>query len=76
MIAAGARNDHYKSDLSRLTAMIGGALLIFGALLLVIVAYAGWSANRTAIVRERQLVENALDRSVSQVLDQQKAIAW
>ncbi|GIK50377.1 MAG: diguanylate cyclase [Alphaproteobacteria bacterium] len=56
--------------------MIGGALLIFGALLLVIVAYAGWSANRTAIVRERQLVENALDRSVSQVLDQQKAIAW
>ncbi|MCL4715336.1 MAG: EAL domain-containing protein [Hyphomonadaceae bacterium] len=62
--------------MSRLTAMIGGALLIFGALLLVIVAYAGWSANRTAIVRERQLVENALDRSVSQVLDQQKAIAW
>ena len=76
MIAAGARNDHYKSDLGRLTAMIGGALVIFGALLLAIVAYAGWSANRTAVVRERQLVENALDRSVSQVLDQQKAIAW
>ncbi|MBC7767192.1 MAG: EAL domain-containing protein [Phycisphaerales bacterium] len=70
------RVDHYKSDLSRLTAMIGAALVVFGALLLVIVAYAGWSANGAAVVRERQLVENALDRSVSSVLDQQKAIAW
>ena len=50
--------------------------MLFGALLVAIVAYAGWSANRTAVVRERQLVENALDQSVSRVLDQQKAIAW
>ena len=76
MTASISRADHYKTDLSRLMAIIGGALVIFGALLLVIVAYAGWSANRTAVVRERQLVENALDRSVSSVLDQQKAIAW
>lgn len=66
----------YKNDLRRLTAMIGAALALFGALLVVIVAYAGWSANRTAVVRERQLVDNALDQSVSRVLDQQKAIAW
>ncbi|HYD88236.1 MAG TPA: EAL domain-containing protein [Vitreimonas sp.] len=76
MITGITKADHYKSDLRRLTAMIGAALLMFGVLLLVIVAYAGWSANRTAVVRERQLVENALDRSVSSVLDQQKAIAW
>ena len=56
--------------------MIGLALAAFGLLLVVIVAYAGWSANRAAVVRERQLVENALDQSVSRVLDQQKAIAW
>jgi len=71
-----SRTDLYKNDLSRLTAVIAGALMMFGTLLVVIVAYAGLSANETAVVRERQLVENALDQSVSQVLDQQKAIAW
>ncbi len=76
MTASSAKTVHYKNDLRRLTAVIGAALVVFGAVMLAIVAYAGWSANRTAIVRERQLVENALDQSVSQVLDQQKAIAW
>jgi diguanylate cyclase (GGDEF)-like protein len=76
MTPASAKTVHYRNDLRRLTVMIGAALLVFGALLVVIVAYAGWSANRTAVVRERQLVENALDQSVSRVLDQQKAIAW
>jgi hypothetical protein len=76
MIPSSAKTVHYKNDLRRLTAVIGAALVLFGALLVAIVAYAGWSANRTAVVRERQLVENALDQSVSSVLDQQKAIAW
>lgn len=76
MSSSSSRTVHYKNDLQRLTASVGATLVLFGALLLVIVAYAGWSANRTAIVRERQLVENALDQSVSQVLDQQKAIAF
>jgi diguanylate cyclase (GGDEF)-like protein len=76
MISGSAKTVHYKNDLRRLTALIGAALVLFGAVLVAIVAYAGWSANRTAIVRERQLVENALDQSVSQVLDQQKAIAF
>ena len=76
MTPSSARNAHYQNDLRRLTAWIGAALILFGALLVAIVAYAGWSANGTAVVRERQLVENALDQSVSRVLDQQKAIAW
>jgi diguanylate cyclase (GGDEF)-like protein len=76
MTLLGANTAHYKNDLRRLTAMIGAALVLFGALLLVIVAYAGWTANRAAIVRERQLVENALDQAVSRVLNEEKAIAW
>ncbi len=56
--------------------MIGGALVLFASLLLVIVAYAGWSANRGAVKREHQLVENALDQAVSRVLNEEKAIAW
>jgi diguanylate cyclase (GGDEF)-like protein len=76
MTPPSAKAVHYKNDLRRLTALIGAALFGFGALLIAIVAYAGMTANTTAVVRERQLVENALDQSVSRVLDQQKAIAW
>jgi diguanylate cyclase (GGDEF)-like protein len=67
---------HYQNDLNRLTALIGAALALFGCILVGIVAYAGLSANAAAVARERQLVQNALDQSVSRVLDQQKAIAW
>ena len=76
MTPASARTAHYKNDLQRLTIFIGVALVLFGALLVGIVAYAGWSANRAAVTRERQLVENALDQSVSHILDEQKAICW
>ena len=60
----------------RLTGLIGVGLVVLGLTLVGIVAYAGWSSNVKAVERERQLVENALDQSVSRVLDQQKAIAW
>ncbi|MBN8608218.1 MAG: EAL domain-containing protein [Caulobacterales bacterium] len=76
MIAGNVKAVHYKNDLRRLTALIGAALAIFGVAIMAIVAYAGFTANQAAIARERQLVENALDQSVSRVLDQQKAIAW
>jgi diguanylate cyclase (GGDEF)-like protein len=76
MTPASARTVHYKNDLQRLTIFIGVALVLFGALLVGIVAYAGWSTNRAAVARERQLVENALDQSVSHILDEQKAICW
>jgi len=73
---APSNAKHYKSDLQRLTATIGVALVLFGVLLVCVVAYAGWSANRTAIVRERQLVQNALDQSIIRVLNEQKSVAW
>ncbi|MEZ6023431.1 MAG: EAL domain-containing protein [Hyphomonadaceae bacterium] len=76
MMPTNAKTLLYKNDLRRLTLFVGAALALFSFVLVGIVAYAGWSANRTSIVRERQLVENALDQSVSRVLDQQKAIAW
>jgi len=76
MTAADAKTVHYKNDLRRLTALIGLGLVGLGLLLVAVVGYAGWSSNNNAVMRERQLVENALDQSVSRVLDQQKAIAW
>ncbi|HVZ99095.1 MAG TPA: EAL domain-containing protein [Caulobacterales bacterium] len=76
MIAARFRSLQQNSDLRRLTLLIGAALAAFGLALVVVVAYAGWSADRTAVIRERQLVENALDNGVSRVLDEQKSIAW
>lgn len=76
MPPTSARSTPYKNSLQRLTLTIAIALAFFGALLLAVVAYAGWSANRTAVERERQLVENALDQAVSRVLNEEKAIAW
>ena len=76
MTLGGFRSVPYKNNLRRLTLVIGAVLTFFGLLLLAVVAYAGWSANRTAIERERQLVENALDQAVSRVLNEEKAIAW
>jgi diguanylate cyclase (GGDEF)-like protein len=76
MTLGGIGSVPYKNNLRRLTLVIGAVLTFFGLLLLAVVAYAGWSANRTAIERERQLVENALDQSVSRVLNEEKAIAW
>ena len=51
-------------------------MALFGLILVGVVAFAGLSANNSAVVRERQLVENALDQSVVRTLDEQKAIAW
>lgn len=71
-----SRSAHYKNDLRRLTAMIGMALAFFGVVLVAVIFYTGWSADRDAVQRERQQVENALDDGVSRVLDEQKSIAW
>ncbi len=76
MVAGKINALRQNNDLRRLTLLIGVALALFGVALIVVVAYAGWSANRTAVIRERQLVENALDNRVSRVLDEQKSIAW
>ncbi len=76
MFAAEETSVQYQSNLHRLTRLIAAALALFGALLIVIVAATGWSANSQAVQRERQQVENSLDDSVSRVLDEQKSIAW
>jgi diguanylate cyclase (GGDEF)-like protein len=76
MAPESLRTVHYGNDLRRLTGLIAGALVFFGAVLVAVVAYSGVSANRAAVVRERQQVENALDNGISRVLDEQKSIAW
>jgi len=55
---------------------IGAAIGFFGLLLLVIIAYAGWSANQTATERERTLLKNAFNQSIARALNEQKSVAW
>lgn len=62
--------------MQRFTRLISGAIALFSVALILLVVFAGVSTNRSAVQRERQLVENALDDSVSRVLDEQKSIAW
>ncbi len=76
MLLSSLKTVHYKNDLRRLTALIGAALGFFSVLLVAVIVYTGWSADRDAVQRERQQVENALDDGVSRVLDEQKSIAW
>ena len=64
------------SPLKRLIVLTASFLALFAATLLAVIAYAGWSANQTAVERERMLVENALNRSIARNLDEQKSIAW
>lgn len=56
--------------------VIRGAITLFGLLLLAIVAYAGWSTNRAATEIEQAQVENAINLSISSVLDGLKSVAW
>ena len=59
-----------------MTRIIRSAISFFGVLLLAVIAFAGWSANKAATDIERTLVENALNQAISNVLDGQKSIAW
>ena len=68
--------DHVRGNLRRVTSLIGAAIAFFGVLLLAIIAYAGWSANQTAVERERTLLDNAFNESILRVLNEQKSIAW
>lgn len=70
------RENFFEGDLNRLTKLIMAAIAFFGLLLLTIIAYAGWSANQIATERERTLLENALNQSISRVLNEQKSVAW
>lgn len=65
-----------RGDLRRLTTLIAVAVAFFGLLLLAMIAYAGWSANQTAVERERTLLDNALNQSIARVLNEQKSVAW
>jgi diguanylate cyclase (GGDEF)-like protein len=65
-----------RHDLRRLTVVISGAIAFFGIALIAIIAFAGWSANHSAIDRDRTLVANALNQNVARVLSEQKSIAY
>ena len=56
--------------------VIRGAITLCGMLLVAIVAFTGWSTNRAATDIERAQVENAINLSISNVLDGLKSVAW
>ncbi|HVZ99395.1 MAG TPA: EAL domain-containing protein [Caulobacterales bacterium] len=69
-------SERYSDDLRRLMLWVGAGIAGFGLLLLAIIAYAGWSANASAVEREHQLVANALNRAITRSLDDLKSVAW
>lgn len=75
MTSVDAR-EPYEGDLSRLMRVIRASIMLFGLLLVAIVALTGWSTNRAATEIERAQVENAINLSISSVLDGLKSVAW
>jgi diguanylate cyclase (GGDEF)-like protein len=67
---------YFAGDFRRLTTLIGTAIGFFGAILLAIIAYTGWTANETATEIERALIQNAVDQSIARTLNEQKSVAW
>ena len=65
-----------RNDLQKLTKIIGSVGSVFGVLVIGIMAYAGVTSDRSAIQRDKGLVENALDQSVTRVLNEQKSVSW
>src|SRR3954464_2165963 len=63
-------------DLRSLTRIIGAAIAFSGVLLIAVIAYTGWISNAYEVAAEHARVENAFNRSIAAILDQQKSITW
>jgi diguanylate cyclase (GGDEF)-like protein len=64
------------SNLRTLTTLIAVGVSAAGAILLVIIAYAGWTSNRSSLERERMLLQNGINRKIARTLNEQKSVAW
>lgn len=56
--------------------VIGTAIAAFGLALIAIIAFAGISANRSAVERDKSLVDNAINQNIARVLSEQKSVAF
>ncbi len=65
-----------RNDLQYLTRAVGFAIGVFGSLVIGIMLYAGIVANRSALDRDKVLLDNAFDQSISRVLNEQKSVSW
>jgi diguanylate cyclase (GGDEF)-like protein len=72
----GDTTSLYEGDLRRLTRIIRAAISFFGVVLLAVIAFAGWAADKTATDRERTLLENAINQNIASVLVGLKSVAW
>ena len=66
----------HTGDLRRLTLFIRVAIAFFGATLIAIIGYTGWTANKNAIAGEKMLLDNALNQTIARMLNEQKSVAW
>jgi diguanylate cyclase (GGDEF)-like protein len=63
-------------NLRTLTTLIAAGVAAAGAVLLIIIAYAGWTSNHSSLERERTLLQNGINRRIARTLNEQKSVAW
>lgn len=66
----------FDRDFQKLTVLSAASLAVFGLILILVIAYAGWSSNTAAGERERTQLRNALNRGITKALSEQKSVAW
>ena len=66
----------HESDLRRLMNLTAAGITLGGVILLAIIAFAAWTANKSATERERSLLQNALNMGIARTLNEQKSVAW
>jgi sensor domain CHASE-containing protein len=63
-------------NIQGLAKLTSAGITVAGLMLLAIIAYAGTAANKGAADRERTLLQNALNRGIARILNEQKGVAW
>ena len=65
-----------EGDLTHLVNLTAAGIVGAGILLIAVISLAGSMANSTATERERILVQNAFNRGILKILNEQKSVAW
>ena len=76
MNPATAIGGNPRNDLQALTKVIGAVITLFGFLVIGIMLYVGVTADRAALQSDQALIENAVDQSISRILNEQKSVSW
>lgn len=70
------RKGQLRSNARSTASAIRLFIIVFGAALVGLTGWFGWSSNRNELEAERLRIDNALNQTIANILDQQRSVAW